>query len=249
MQHSDHEPANNKEQLEQVAKRLASRAAVDSSGELDLLASVGGIRGIAEAVVPALVFLITFIITTDVWISAALAVGIALIASVLRLVQKQPVIQALAGAIGVGICAAVALLQDSAGGYFVPGFYISAAYGVAFAISMLVKWPLLGLIFGWIRGEGVTWQKDLFRRRKYQLATFLMVLVFVARLVVQLPLYFSGEDVLLGIMRLLMGVPLYALVLWFGWLISKPPKNRHVTHGSNSPESNAAGESGTDSKI
>lgn len=249
MHNGDDEPKNPRDQVEEVARRLAGRAAVDSSGELDLLASVGGIRGIAEAVVPALVFLVAFIITTDVWISAALAVGVALMASVLRLIQKQPVIQALAGAIGVGICAAVALLQDSAGGYFVPGFYISAAYGLAFAISMLVKWPLLGLIFGWIRGEGVAWQKDLVRRRKYQLATFLMVVVFVARLVIQLPLYFSGEDVLLGVMRLLMGVPLYALVLWFGWLISKPAKNSLMTPNQISPGTNAAGESGTGPKI
>lgn len=249
MQNAEREPTNNDNQLEQVAKRLAGKAAVTNSGELDLLASIGGIRGIAEAVIPALVFLVGFVITTDVWISAAFAVGVALIASIVRLVQKQPALQALAGAVGVGICAAVALLQDSAGGYFVPGFYISAAYGLVFAISMLVKWPLLGLIFGWIRGEGVSWQKNVLRRRKYQLATFFMVLVFVARLVIQLPLYFSGEDVLLGIMRLVMGIPLYALVLWFGWLLSKPTKNPHMKQDPISPNNNAAGETGTETKL
>src|SRR5699024_12288339 len=63
--------------------------------ELDLLASVGGIRGIAEAIVPALVFLISFIITTDVWTSALFAVGLAALASLMRLLQRQPLTQAL----------------------------------------------------------------------------------------------------------------------------------------------------------
>src|SRR5699024_11829561 len=107
--------------------------------------------------------------------------------------------------------------------------YISAAYGVAFAISMAVKWPLMGLIYGWIRGEGVTWQKNLIRRRKYQIATLLMVLVFFSRLVVQLPMYWAHDVVALGTARLVMGVPLYALVLWFGWLISRPTEAGHVT--------------------
>lgn len=182
------EPTENHEQLEHVAQRLAGRAAVTQNGQLDLLGSVGGLRGIAEATVPALVFLVTFISTTDVSWSAVLAVGLAALASVVRLVQRQPLTQALAGVFGVAVSAAVALMQNEARGYYVIGFYISAAYGAAFALSMAVKWPIMGLIYGWIRGEGVTWQKRPVRRRKYQIATLLMVLVFAARLIIQLPM-------------------------------------------------------------
>src|SRR5699024_9258435 len=115
-----------------------------------------------------------FIIPTVEGLSATLAVGLAAVASVVRLIQRQPLTQALAGVFGVAVSAAVALLQDDARGYYVIGFYISAAYGAVFALSMIFKWPLMGLIYGWIRGEGVTWQKDLLRRRKYQIATLLM---------------------------------------------------------------------------
>lgn len=249
MDNAEHEPTNNKEQLEQVAKKLAGRTAVTRSGELDLLASVGGFRGIAEAIVPALVFLIAFIITTDVWTSALFAIGLAALASLVRLLQKQPLTQALAGVLGVAVSAAVALLQDDARGYYVIGFYISAAYGAVFALSMAVKWPIMGLIYGWIRGEGIGWQKDLIRRRKYQIATLLMVLVFGSRLLVQLPMYWADDVVALGTARLVMGVPLYALVLWFGWLISKPAKNRHMTRDQFSSDANTPGESGTEPRI
>lgn len=209
-------------QLNQVAQRLAGHAALNDSGGLDLMASVGGFRGIAEATVPALVFLLTFITTSNVLISAIWAVGLAALASLLRLLQKQPLTQALAGVFGVAVSAAMALMQDDARGYYVIGFYVSAAYGLVFVVSMLVKWPLMGLIYGWIRAEGVAWQKDLLRRRKYQIATLLMVLVFGSRLAIQLPLYWANDVVALGTARLVMGVPLYALVLWFGWLVSRP---------------------------
>lgn len=249
MRKAEDEPVENQEQLEHVAQRLAGRAAVTQNGQLDLLGSVGGVRGIAEATVPALVFLVTFITTTDVFWSAVLAVGLAAIASLVRLVQRQPLTQALAGVFGVAVSAAVALLQDDARGYYVIGFYISAAYGAAFAISMAVKWPIMGLIYGWLRGEGVTWQKNLVRRRKYQIATLLMVLVFASRLIVQLPMYWADDVVALGTARLVMGVPLYALVLWFGWLVSRPTADQQMTHDDIDGTDDSAGESGVTPKI
>lgn len=243
------EPTENHEQLEHVAQRLAGRAAVTQNGQLDLLGSVGGLRGIAEATVPALVFLITFISTTDVFWSAVLAVGLAALASVVRLVQRQPLTQALAGVFGVAVSAAVALMQNEARGYYVIGFYISAAYGAAFALSMAVKWPIMGLIYGWIRGEGVTWQKRPVRRRKYQIATLLMVLVFAARLIIQLPMYWADDVVALGTARLVMGVPLYALVLWFGWLVSRPTADQQMTHDDIGGTDDSASGSGVAPKI
>lgn len=248
MRHDEEQPENNQEQLENVAQRLAGRTAVTHTGQLDLLSSVGGIRGIAEATVPALVFLVTFISTTDVFLSAALAVGLAAVASILRLLQRQPLTQALAGVFGVAVSAAVALLQNEARGYYVIGFYISAAYGAAFAISMAVKWPIMGLIYGWIRGEGVEWQKNLTRRRKYQIATLLMVLVFASRLIVQLPMYWDDDVVALGAARLIMGVPLYALVLWFGWLVSRPSSQSQMTPRDTSEHNNPAGETDVEPK-
>lgn len=249
MHNADHDPKPAHEQVEQVAQRLVGSTAVTASGDLDLLASVGGVRGIAEAIVPALVFLVSFIITTDVWTSALFAVGLAAAASVVRLIQRQPLTQALAGVFGVAVSAAVALLQDDARGYYVVGFYISAAYGAVFALSMVFKWPLMGLIYGWIRGEGITWQKDLIQRRKYQIATLLMVGVFAARLIVQLPMYWDDNVVALGTARLVMGVPLYALVLWFGWLVSRPVEKPHVTQGDISQNDDPAGETGEGSKM
>src|SRR5699024_3579806 len=107
---SDGQPENDA-QLDHIAKRLAGQTALNASGGLDLMASIGGLRGIAEATVPALVFLLTFITTSDVIVSALWAVGLAALASLLRILQKQPLTQALAGVFGVAVSAAMALMQ------------------------------------------------------------------------------------------------------------------------------------------
>jgi hypothetical protein len=52
-----------------------------------------------------------------------------------------------------------------------------------------------------------------------QLLTVVWLGLFVGRLVVQLPFYFAGNVEALGATRLIMGVPLYALLLVFSWLV------------------------------
>jgi hypothetical protein len=48
--------------------------------------------------------------------------------------------------------------------------------------------------------------------------------LFVVRLIVQLPLYIAGEVVALGVARTAMGLPLFALGLWLTWrLVRRPP--------------------------
>jgi hypothetical protein len=51
-----------------------------------------------------------------------------------------------------------------------------------------------------------------------------IISVLVLRLVVQVPLYFMGEQgfAALATMRLLMGTPLYVLGVWVAWLLTRP---------------------------
>ena len=55
----------------------------------------------------------------------------------------------------------------------------------------------------------------------YIKATWLWVALFISRLVVQYPLYRSGNINLLGTARLVMGYPLFLLTAWGTWLIIK----------------------------
>ena len=61
--------------------------------------------------------------------------------------------------------------------------------------------------------------REIAPRQAYTAATWLWIGMFAARLLVQVPLYLAGEVALLGVARLVMGVPLWGLVLWLTWLL------------------------------
>jgi hypothetical protein len=211
----------------QLAGDYAAKAGLhrSSNGNIDVLKSAGGIQGIAESILPGLVFLIAFTIDREnlaMAVTASLAV--AAVFTVARLVQRKPLTQALAGFIGVGLSAWLATSTGKAENFYVLGFFTNVGYIVAMSISVAVRWPIAGLLFGFIRNEGLEWRKDPKRIRAYSIGTWVIVAVLVLRLVVQVPLYFMGEQGLaaLATTRLLMGAPLYILGIWIAWLITRP---------------------------
>lgn len=208
----------------QIAQEMAAKnpLARKDNGHIDLLAAAGGIRGIAESVLPGLVFLVVFTLTRDLTIALVGSVAVAAVFLVARLIQRTPLTQALAGIAGVALSAFLAMKTGKAENFYTVGFYTNAAYIAAMVVSIAVRWPVLGLLFGYARNEGVRWREMPERLRAYRVATWILVGVMAARLAVQLPLYFAGQVDALGAMRLIMGVPLYAFGLWIAWLVSRP---------------------------
>lgn len=207
-----------------VAGQYAAKAGVrqDESGRIDVMQSIGGARGLAEAILPGLLFTVIFTVTRDLQLSLIVALAVAAVFAVIRLLTKTPLTQALSGLIGVGVCAFVANRTGNAEDFFLPGFFTNAAYILGMVISIAVRWPVAGLLFGFIRGEGTDWRKHPGRIKAYSLATWLIVAVLALRLIVQVPLYLVDNVAALGATRVAMGVPLYALGLWFAWLVSRP---------------------------
>lgn len=210
----------------ELAAAYAAKAGVHrhDDGRIDVLRSAGGVRGVLESVVPGLVFLVAFTVTRDLVLSAVLSLVVAAVSVVARLVTRTPLTQAFAGVIGIAVSAALALFTGKAENFYVSGFLTNAAYILALAISIAVRWPLLGVVFGFLRNEGVHWRQDGQRMRQYRTGTWIMLAVLALRLVVEVPLYLMGESglVALGAMRLILGVPLYALGLWIAWLVTRP---------------------------
>ncbi|MEA5454278.1 DUF3159 domain-containing protein [Sinomonas sp. JGH33] len=213
-----------------LAREMASAYAANAGlhrhddGRIDVLRSAGGIRGIVESVLPALVFLVVFTVLNDLVLSAVLSVAVAAVFVVVRLVGRSTLTQAFAGIVGIGVSAALALFTGKAENFYVTGFITNAAYILALAVSIAVRWPLVGVLFGFLRNEGVRWRESAGRSRQYRIGTWIMLAVLALRLVVEVPLYLMGGAglVALGAMRLILGVPLYALGLWLAWLVTRP---------------------------
>ncbi|MGM7667472.1 DUF3159 domain-containing protein [Microbacterium sp. A93] len=213
-------PEETPSQLDAALRKVGAGTAVTDTGQIDVLATIGGWRGLAESVLPSAVFLVAFIITEDLWGAGIAAVAVAAVFSALRFIQRQSPVQALAGLAAVALCVVVALNTGEARDYYLWGFVTNAVYILALSASVFVGWPLLGLVFGMVRNEGLQWRQHPGRRRRYALATWILVTALGLRLVVQVPLYLADLLTALGTARLVMGLPLYALALWLGWLVS-----------------------------
>lgn len=199
-----------------------SNIAQNADGGIDVLSTVGGVRGILETVLPGFVFIMVFALGSNLSWALIASIGLGVLFMVLRLAKRSTLIQSISGLVGILICAFAARHSGNAKDYYIPGFYTSGAYLAALLISVLARWPLVGLLFGFLRNEGTEWRKQADRLRRYQIATWIVIAVFALRLAVQIPMYYADQVVALGLARALMGVPLYAAGLWFAWLISRP---------------------------
>ncbi len=191
-----------------------------------LLKAVGGVRGIIESIVPGLGFLLVYTITHTLLLSVLVPLALSVIFVVVRLVTRSPVIPALAGIVLLAVSAGLALVTGKADNNFVPGFFINAACILALLVSIVVRWPLIGVIVGFLSNEGTAWRMDTSKRRVLYIATWLWVLLFAIRLIVELPLYFAHETTWLASARLVTGVPLYAIFLWLTWLLVRTVYSR-----------------------
>lgn len=193
------------------------------TGQTTTLAdAIGGVRGMVETSAPALAFLIAYLATdSDTEASAIVAVGVAAAMSVARLARRESPQYALSGLIGVAFAAFLATKTGKAENFYLPGLLLNLAYASAFLASILVRWPLVGVIATQFHHER-GWREDPARYSTFARASWMWVALFSARLVVQLPLYLAGAVVALGIARTAMGIPLFALGLWLTWRWVRP---------------------------
>lgn len=184
-----------------------------------LLQAMGGARGLVESILPGLAFLVLYTVTKDLMISVIVPVVIAILFVIVRAATRTPWTSALAGVIGLALSAGLALITGRAEDNFVFGFILNAAFLIALVVSLAVRWPLIGVIVSLIRSEGTAWRADRAKFRVALIASILWCGLFALRLGVELPLYFAGNTEALATLKLLLGIPLYAGMLWVTWLL------------------------------
>jgi len=209
----------------------ARRLGIDNSGESpnqngkSILATLGGPIGVLESLIPGTVYVTLFGLTLNVLLSATAAASVAVVFAIIQVIRKRPLTQVFAGLVGLAISIYLPLrdgLDDThAADYFVPGLITNLAYLVVLSLSVLVRYPLLGVVLSALSGKGQVWRKQRALFRRYNWITIMWIGMFATRLLVQLPLYLTNQVAALGIAKLALGTPLYALVIWFTWLSAK----------------------------
>ncbi len=194
---------------------------MDSSDKAKILAAFGGVKGLFDSGIPSLIFLILFNVTHDLVHSAQWSLGFSALIAIYRLIKRETLQNALSGVFGVAICYWFSRSTGKAEDFYLPGLITNLVYAIAYSLSIISGWPIVGLVLGPLLGENFLWRKHPERKRVYVRASWLWVGMFVARLVVQYPLYKTGNINLLGTARVVMGYPLFIATAWGTYLIVK----------------------------
>nr|WP_210493273.1 DUF3159 domain-containing protein [Patulibacter sp. SYSU D01012] len=184
--------------------------------------AVGGPLGIAESALPAALFVGVYTLGgRDTTVAAIVAVAVGAVLTAARLLRRQTPQFAISGLVGIALAGFIVSRTGRAEDFFLPGLLTNVAYAAAYLVSILVRWPLMGLVIESLSGDPTGWRKDPARVRLYSRVSWIWVGLFALRLAVQLPLYLAGALVALGVARVAMGIPLFALGIWLTWLVVK----------------------------
>ena len=217
--------------------------AIDAE-RFDVASAVGGWRGVMESAAPTFVFVVVMAVRPSALVTAlaaSLAVSGAALAA--RLAQRQGLTQVLGGAVLALASAAWAWRSGEASNFYATGLLINAVWLAGCLLSLAVGRPLVGILMGlWraaaggsARPGGGSDADDAVRsedaaaraaeHRRHRAATAVLAAMFALRLAVEVPLYLTGAAGVgaLGVARLVLGLPLFALTAWFIWLLVRDP--------------------------
>ena len=175
-----------------------------------LLEQMGGVGGLVSSAVPVVVFVAVNPLAglqPAIWASLAVAVAV----GVWRLIRREPLQPAVSGVLIVAVCAFIAYRTGEARGFYLYGIWYSLVAGVVLAFSVVVRRPLVGVLWSVLNGSGFGWRTDRRVRFAFDVATTVWAVFLLARFGVQHYLYQAEEASWLGVARLGMGLPLSAV--------------------------------------
>lgn len=226
-----------REKLGAAARNSAiGQAATQDVSWQSVLAALGGWFGVVEAIVPGLAFVLIYRFTDNLPLSIVVPAGLGVLTLVVRLVMRQPMGGAFSGLFGILLSGLIALNTGEGVDYFAMGLWINAVAAAGLLLSMLLGWPLVGIVLGLISPELDNWRSSRRLRLWMHGLTAIWVAVFLIRLTVQVPLYQAGNTEALGTARIAMGVPLFAVAFVVTSLLARTCIRQAVVERSEASE-------------
>lgn len=189
-------------------------SALIASPDAPILNLIGGWRGVFDAIGPNLLFLVVYLIKTDLVWATMSALAMSIVLALARRIARQPAGPAVVGMILVALSGLMALMGGDGGDVFLPDLIQTAVVSTILFFSLAVRRPLLGVILGPLV-SGPNWRATRTLRHGYTWATALWAAANAIRSLAKLPFYFADDVVALGITDLLTGVPLVIVTTYF----------------------------------
>ncbi len=215
------------------ATSAAERVAAGAGGRPETLADLlGGSRGAIDASLPVAAFVGGWLMFgRSVPAAAASALAVTALVAGWRITRGARPRALLLGVLAVCASAIVALYTGRAEDFFLIQIFSNAASALLWTVSIVLGWPLLGIIVGTILGQqswtprsrrGVPrarWRRDPALLHAYSSASWVWVGQYALRLVILLPLWAGGWVAALGAVRIALTWPLVAACLGLSWWV------------------------------
>ncbi|WP_414941570.1 DUF3159 domain-containing protein [Amycolatopsis sp. cmx-11-51] len=208
---------------------------------------LGGRRGAIDASAPPAAFVIGWLIAGQsiAW-GAGVAIGVAVLLGAYRVARGDKARAVVVSLAAVIAAALIALHTGRAEDFFLIQLLSNVASALLWAASIVIRWPLLGVVVGLVIGQKTRWRHDPALLRAYSRASWVWVfLQYTLRVVVYGSLWWSGQVVALGIARTVLSWPLVAVtVAVSGWVLYRtlPPEHPGLRVAEGDAGADAAGE-------
>jgi hypothetical protein len=213
-----------------TTEEAPSLETVEAVVRRQLATALGGRRGMIEAAVPTLLFTVTWLTQRNLTLALTISVAAALVLLAVRLVQRSTPQFVLNALFGIGIGWVFVRISASRGGdadaqalaYFLPGILYNGVYGLVFAFTCVIGWPVVGFMVGSVTGDPTAWHQDKQVVRLCTRLTWLLALPCVLRVLVQGPIGLAAHAgrmeadtavALLGVLKIGLGWPLQLAAL------------------------------------
>ncbi|MFE0023699.1 DUF3159 domain-containing protein [Amycolatopsis sp. NPDC059021] len=203
----------------------------DESVRRESLAQVlGGRQGAIDASIPPVAFVVGWLASgrSIAW-GAGAAIAVAAALAVFRVARGGKARALVVSVAAVVIAALIALHTGRAEDFFLIQLLSNVASALAWAASIVVRWPLLGVVVGLVTGQKTRWRRDPALLRAYSRASWVWVFgQYTLRVLVYGGLWWSGQVVALGVARTVLSWPLVALtVAVSGWVLFRTLPTGH----------------------
>ncbi|MBP2321277.1 hypothetical protein JOF56_001662 [Kibdelosporangium banguiense] len=206
---------------------------------------LGGRRGALDASIPPLAFVVGWLAADQsIGIGAAAAVAVSALMGVYRLVKGGKVTALVVSVAMVAAAALIALHTGRAQDFFLLRLMSNGASALLWSASIVVRWPLLGVVVGVVLGQKTRWRKDSDLVKAYGRASWVWVLLqYALRVVVWGLLWWAGEVVALSVVTFVMSWPLVAATVAVSGVVlfrSLPKDHPGIRHPRTSSDGRGA---------
>ena len=214
-----HEAEESSSEAADTGASPTAGAPADDRHPLNVL--LGGPWGAVESMAPTVLFVLAYFTSgNNLAIAVSVALGVALVLAIVKIARREKPVRVLSGLLGVAIAALFAAYQDDPLGFFQIRVLANILSAIAFAVSILIRRPLMGVIIGPVMGTGMRWRQDPDLLKAYSRVTWLWAILSLVRAAIQIPLIQAGQLAWLGATPFLF-YGLVALTIAASWWVIK----------------------------